>query len=203
MTVEIGDVLKLVASVSMPGNWTAQNVFYVKLGGTSPITDAEAESEAVSYVEAIYDTMDGEISQDCSLDDLTIHKYVPDPGVGWETGDYVGVANLTDNFTGVIQMLPHAVAAVVTGFVSDVKVRSRKSFAGFAEDQQDDSLWVAGALTALANAAAAWIADWTWIGTEYFDPGVPLQDGSWLPLIATLVGAVAGSQRRRKPGVGI
>jgi len=203
MTVNIGDVLKAVATYAMPGGWVAQNVFYAKLGGTSPITDAEAVSEVTAWVQDIYDQVATATSTDADLEDVAINKYTPIPGTGWETGDYVGVGTLTDTFAGGVQMLPHAVAGIVTGFVSDVRVRSRKSFPGFSEIEQDDSVWIANTLTELAAAGASWIADWTWLGTEYLDPGVPLQDGSWLPLIASLVGAVAGSQRRRKPGVGV
>jgi len=203
MTVTIGTVLRAVVTLDMPGGNVAQNVFYLRLGGVSPITDIEAETQVIDYVENFYAQIEDQISQDVDLRDVAINEYDPDVGVGWETGRWVGGGTLTDAFVGGISMWPHAVAAIITGFVEDPKVRSRKSIPGFVESAEDDSILSAPAIADMVLAAVEWITSWTWLGTEYLEPGVPAQLGVWMPLITALVSAVVGSQRRRKPGVGI
>lgn len=203
MVVQQGTILKAVSTMDMPENVKAQNVWYYKLVGVNPISDEDALDAIQTGVEAFFTDLIAAISSSCTLDDIIVHEWEWDVEEGWQTGRFVGVRVISVTFTGTLQMLPHAVAAVITAFTEAVKRRSRKSVAGMTEDTQQDSIWSGTALTALALAAIQWLSNLVILGSDQLEPGLGGSDGGWWPFLSALVSAIAGSQRQRKPGIGI
>jgi len=203
MAVQQGVILKAVSTMDLPLAHVAQNVWYWKLVGVNPISDVDAMSTIVDGVHAFFTDVIASVENSVTLDDVIVHEWEYSAELGWHTGRFVGVSNLSVTFTGATEMLPHACAAVITAFTENVKKRSRKSVAGYSEATQTDSTWAGAVVTALVAAAAQWLSNLVILGSDQLQPGLPGKDGGWWPFIAMLVSAIVGSQRQRKPGVGI
>jgi len=201
--VTIGTVVKAVSTMDMPGAVLAQNVWFWKMTGTSTRDDSLVLAAVVTAVEAFFTELITQISEECSLDDVIVHEWDYNVEEGWHTGRFVGIADLDVTFTGTADMLPHADAGTITAFTLDVNRRSRKSVAGFTEATQTQSYWIASVLTALAAAGVEWLTDQVVSGADYLAPGLAGNNGIWYALITGLASAIVGSQRQRKPGIGI
>jgi len=204
MTVEQGAILKAVLSIDMPDTQVAQNVYYWELNGTNPIDDQDVMDAIKDGLEALYDELDLRVMDNVHLDNVKVNEMDWNPGEEkWDTGRFVGEDAIVDTFAGTGDMLPHAVAAVITAFTEDVKRRGRKFFAGFDDQVVDRSSWTGATITALVAAGVRWLADLVIAGGDHLVPGIPSNLGTWLPFISVLISSIAGSQRRRKPGLGI
>lgn len=203
MTVSQGTYLKAVVSWDLPLSVIAQSVFYYQLKGLSPVSDATILSALVTGLEDMFDNLNSYWSTQVSLNTVTVNEWEYDTTDQWHTGRYIGEGALTDGFASGTDMLPHASAAVITGNTGNVNVKSRKSLPGVIDTQAVDSQVQASTLTALANFAVDWIAQMFVDTNEYLEPGVPGKEGIWYALASALVSDLIGSQRRRKPGIGV
>lgn len=203
MAVSPGTILKAVSEMTMPGEHKAQNVWYWRLNSEGDQSEATILTHIAAKLNAIFAEIEDHIHADVTLDTVTVNEWVWDEVEGWETGIYIGEAALADAFVGAGDMLPHAVAATVTASTTDVNRRSRKSFAGFTETTQDDSKLSVAVVTAVAAAALEWVTAQVILGSDNLDPGLGGSDGVFYPLAVALVADILGSQRRRKPGLGI
>lgn len=203
MVVQQGTILKAVSTMDLPLETKAQNVWYWRLVGINPISDEDALSAIETAVENFFGELTGAIKSTITLDDAIVHEWEYSVELGWHTGRLVGVKDLDVTFVNTDEMLPHAAAAVMTAYTDDVKKRSRKSIAGFAEDTQEASEWAGGTIASLVLAALEWLANQVILGSDQLEPGLPGKDGDWWPFIAALVSGIVGSQRQRKPGIGI
>jgi len=203
MTVQQGTILKAVSTMNLPLATKAQNVWYWKLVGVNTISDADALLTIEAGIEDFFTEVALSTLDTVTLEDVVVHEWEYDAELGWHTGRYVGVNELDVTFGGEVDMLPHAAAAVITAYTEDVKKRSRKSIAGQTEGAQTASEWSAPVLTSLVLAAVQWLANLVILGSDQLEPGLPGKDGDWWPFIAALVSSIVGSQRQRKPGIGI
>jgi len=134
---------------------------------------------------------------------MTVHK-IEWNGVYWETTTLIGTRTITGVVGGsAVDMLPHACAPYITANTDDVKKRARKYFMGFADDQSDASTLDSAAYSALINLATEWLTDIiVEAGTELV-PALAGLGGAEKLLLTAIVSNLIGSQRRRKPGVGV
>jgi len=203
MTISPGDILSVVQSISMPDTVIAQNVFHFIASGTSTVTDAVATATVEVFLENFYDELAGRISSAVSLFEANINVMEFTIGVGWEVVRNVGTANPSVTFGATGDMLPHASAAVITADTSIPKRGSRKSIPGCAEAEVDNSEVTSTLLSALALAAIEWLTDTPLSATLDLVSSTLSNLGITIPLTAVTVPDVIGSQRRRKPGIGI
>lgn len=203
MTIAIGTTLKAVSTMTLPGGNIAQNVWYWKLAGTTPVSEATVLAAIATRISLCFAQVQAYIRSTVTLDTVAVHTWVWDGVSAWETGLYVGEAALSDSFAGAANMLPHAAAGVISASTSDVNRTSRKSIAGLDESTQDQSEFISAVVTALVNFGSQWLADIVLGGSEFLDPGLPGGDGVFYPLLVAAVGDIVGSQRRRKPGIGV
>jgi hypothetical protein len=203
MAVAIGTILKAVSTMSLPGGNIAQNVWYWEVVGTTPVSEATILSAIATRISLAFSQVAQYIRSTVTLDTVAVHEWEWNGTDAWETGEYIGEAALSDNFTGAANMLPHACAATVSASTSDVNRTSRKSIAGLDETTQDQSDLISAVVTAVANFATQWLADVSLGGSEFLDPGLPGGDGVFYPLLVAAVSDILGSQRRRKPGIGV
>jgi len=203
MTIADGTVLKCVASLYMPDAVIAQNVFYVKANLAAPVTDNSILTAIGTYIDNFYTALNADIDSAVVVGDAVVNEWDWDGTSEWETGRYVGQVSLTSTPTGAGDMLPHAVAATITGYCEEPRSRSRKSVPGFVEGSSTVSDWNAATLVRLVAAALIWISAVGLTGSDTLAPVIPTNLGTALPLIATLVSSIIGSQRQRKPGEGI
>jgi hypothetical protein len=189
--------------MTLPGGNIAQNVWYWKLAGTTPVSEATALAAIATRISLCFAQVQSYIRSTVTLDTVAVHEWVWNGTDAWETGLYIGEAALSDAFAGAANMLPHAVAGIISASTSDVNRTSRKSVAGLDESTQDQSDIISAVVTALVNFGTQWLTDITLGGSEFLDPGLPGGDGVFYPLLVAAVGDILGSQRRRKPGIGV
>lgn len=200
MTVSADEKFRAVISFDMPESQVAQIVLgLLCVSGTC--TDAQLLTAAATWIQTAFDYLDGIVHDQVAITDCVISEVAWNVTY-WEVQRLVGTCFPTFVPTNADEMLPHACSAVVTMPTIKPKKRGRINVPGLAEDQQSDSLLISGAATALANFGNA-------IKTA-FAPGSASMLYSVLGKAGTVNGAdsvavngVVGSQRRRKPGVGI
>lgn len=203
MTVSPGDILQVVQNIDMPDLVKAQNVFTFIAGGTGTATDGVITATLEGFLENFYDELAGRISGAVSLAEAVISVMEYDIDDGWLVSRNVGTAEPSVTFSASGDMLPHAVAAVITAPTAVPKRRSRKSIPGCVEEEIDDSEVTTTLLTALALAAIEWLTDTPVTGGIILISSLLSSLGITIPLVSATVPNVIGSQRRRKPGIGI
>jgi len=206
MTTETNQILHAVAGILMPDNVVAQMVFHFLTDFTANQDDNTVCSAIEGYIEDILSAVNGQVASAVT----TILDYVHEvewnavSGV-WETKRLVGTVEPSESFSGASELLPWQNAAVLTANTLRPKTRGRKFIPAFTEGMSDgDSEWTSTALAGLATALAAYIADETISAGNDLIVGVPSTvDGQFYPFTDGEVVDIVGSQRRRKPGVGI
>lgn len=109
---------------------------------------------------------------------------------------YVGQSSTQDQ-------LPNAVAFVFIAKTLVQRVVGRKFFSGLSEQWSNGNQVVGAAIAALASSLAAYLGPWTSLGGSTFAPGVVDRSGVFQAFTGGFVSTFLGSQRRRKPGVGM
>lgn len=199
MTIQDNANLKAVAEFTLPGGVVALNVFYFKADFADAQTDALVAAHMEIHVEAVYTEILASINDGVEAGSLFCYNR------GVLNWDLFATRSMELTFTGVDDMLPQGVAALLRGYTTHPRVIGRKYLPGFTEGQQGDGVWGSGTLTALAAAGDAWAETQELSANNYIHGGV------WSTVFATvmeLTGTIVvpvnpGYQRRRRPGVGI
>lgn len=195
-----GDHFRAIVGWTMPEQVDAANVLAFKMvSGTC--TDSEFQTALAAYLTTAYGYLQGVVHNNVDIAEVKVVE-VTWSVASWITTRLVGTISPSFTSTDSGEMLPHACSGVIVMPTSVPKRRGRVNIPGLTEAQQSDSLWVSGCATAMANFGAA-------LRTG-FSPGagsanyyVLGNDGtSSYPGVASVNGLV-GSQRSRKPGVGI
>lgn len=198
-----GDIYKVLLEIEMPNVQLGANVFYWRLDDPEAVEPSkESVTNAIeAHLETMYQEIDQLISDEYTFSDAYIDRIAWD-GAKWETVEDMGseVINITGTETG--DACPHGVACVVTADTPKPKTRARKFIPGVIETAFTDSSLNASLVTALVAWAARWLTDKVVTGSAKLVPGVVTKLGTWEPIILAAVNAIAGYQRRRKPGVG-
>lgn len=119
----------------------------------------------------------------------------------WQTvhDDAISYTGSAANF----DPLPNAVAFVYIAKTLVQRVVGRKFWSGIAESAATGNTVTVGALAAMVSSFAAYIAPWTSLAGSTFQPGVVDRSGVFQAFTGGFVSSFLGSQRRRKPGVGM
>jgi hypothetical protein len=203
MPVSSGELIKAVATHELDAGVISQSVWYWVYEGVSDQSYNDIMVGLVGKLQTLYALMNSVITDDSQLTDLVVNKWLYSFAEGWHTGALIGLDTLSSNFAGGTDAFPQAVAAVVTGFTQLPRVRSRKSIGGWLESAASDSTVLSTGLTALANFLGGWLQSLDLGGGELLVPVVPKTGGGWEYLLYGLVSGLMGSQRQRKPGIGI
>jgi hypothetical protein len=203
MSVAEGTILRIVAVMLFPDSSIMQNVFAAVLtsaGGSSD--EQDVTDDMVEYMEAVYANHVNQLDQDLTASEVIVYEW----DAADEDWDELGSNSWTVAFNADSILLPRGVALVVNYNTSDPDVQGRKYFGGFTEASWEQGSWDAGLLTAAAAAAVDIVT--TFVGTNTgatFQPVVwsPTQQTARFYTGAVIINAVAGYQRRRKPGVGV
>lgn len=200
MTVSVDDVFRVAVEFSMPAVQKAYNVIGLKCTAGSA-TDAQLMSAIDSWLVTAYAFLQGNISTDVDIVEYVVTRMVWSAGK-WLVQEVMGSATPVFTATDGADMLPHATAGVVT-FPTFVPRRKGKVFVpGLTEANQEASELVSGTLTALGNFANA-LTTVLLPGTANVYYAVIGDDGVARTAVSYVVNSIAGSQRRRKPGVGV
>lgn len=200
MTIAADDVIRVAVEYDMPESQKAFNVLGMKcISGTC--TDLELLTALATYVNGAWATLAGSIHNQVELASCRVTK------MSWQTTEWV-VSAVLGSFipsftpTDANDMLPHAVSGVIVMPTVKPTSRGRINIPGIGEDRQADSLLTSAGATALANFAVA-IRTAIAPGTASLYYAVLGNDGTARTSTSADVNGILGSQRRRKPGVGI
>lgn len=202
MALSANDVLKVVVSLAFPDSVIAQNIFWLLFEDTGGSNDDDDVLDDIeTWVEAIYDHIDGTVSDEVTLDDAKVYVY----DSGDDDFDEVGDRTLSVPFIDSGDFIPHGIACVSNASTSNPDVQGRKYWGGFTEASNLNGYMTGGVLAGMALMIGEWITPFVGIETgSDFTPGVysltkvaffPFNDDADFNLLW-------GYQRRRKPGVG-
>ena len=197
-----GDIYKATATFVMPEATIAQWVWhYIQEVGDDVDLQVLADNIRSNVGQAMNEIEDHII--DTVVGD-TLELALYDPVLG--QFDTVAVSDLSgaDGENAVDEMLPHQDAGVVKFFTEVARSIGKKFIFGLVETTQSGSIFIGAVVTAMAAFAAIFDADIA-AGGELFRPGnfdVLLEVfRGWNGTVEA--NAVTGSQRRRRPGIGI
>lgn len=200
MAVASGDKFRVQVKWSLPDLVTAYNI--LGLGCTAgTCTDAQLLTAIDSWLVTAYAYLQTSLQSGADIDEAQVNR-VTWSGTEWLVSEVLGTLYPTFTATNGAQMLPHAVAAVVT-MPTIVPRRKGKIFVpAICEDDCSASSLDPSIVTALGNFANA-ITTVLLPGSATVWYQILSNDGGGRVPVSYLIGALTGTQRRRKPGVGI
>lgn len=203
MAVADGTILRIVASLLFPENVIAQNIFYAVFTDTGTSDDEQdVVDDLATYIEAIYDLADSNISDEITLTGVKVYEY----DSGDDDWDEVGDAVINHTFGSANDMSAHGVSVVLHAKTTDPDVQAAKYFGGWTEQMIIDGLFISAMTALVLSMGAEWTAPFVGAITGAdFGPGVwsPTETNFFLFSGTEVFNLIPGYQRRRKPGVGI
>lgn len=202
MSVIIGDILKVVATMVWTDANIMQNVFNAIITGTGgPYDDDDIVEDALSWLVNMYNGNLTGLSDECQGAQVQVYKY----DSGDDDFDEVGNTGWTFAPVGGDHQLPRGVAALTLARTANPDVQGKKYIGGLTEASVTDGLYTAAWLTFFLQFAADWITDF--VGS---DSGADWNPGVWSPTDSAFyemgtsiqAAAIPAYQRRRKRGVG-
>lgn len=205
MTVDTGEIVKGVAEFVLADGTIIQNVYHFAALFADSQDDATVVTGVNGYVQDIYDDIDQYVDSNVTVNPLIIHVVRWDVTEGkWETHRLLGSTIPSITFTGATDPLPHQCSPVLVANTERPKTRGRKFLPPFLDTSADGPDWVGAVVTALGAALVNYLAVETLSANNLLFPGVPrTEENVFLAFLNGLVNSVVGTQRRRKPGVGI
>lgn len=207
MTVSDGELVKVVVTHECPDTVIAQNVFYYQLddsGSSNPSNDQISTALDTEFT-ALWNTIEAYVTPEYNCAEIKIDKieWISDV---WETVENIGVETIGVVGGAAQNAVPHGCAGVITANTTRPQTRARKFIAGLGEGTMDDSTLLSATLTALAAFVTEWLSGRGVVGGAVLEPVVvgfsgPSAGLTYI-LISAAANAIAGYQRRRKPGVG-
>lgn len=122
-----------------------------------------------------------------------------------DAGHWVPIHEGSFSHGGTIGLdsLPSLVAGVILGIAPGYRHVGKKFFGPIPESMATGSSLAAGAAAAAAAILLAYITPATSILGSTLDPGVVDKTGTFHAFTGGVVSSLLGTQRRRKPGIGI
>lgn len=206
MTVNVGDVVRIVAEWDIPNGAVAQLVYHYLAASGTTATDVQVGTAAEGRLDAAWDQIAGIISQE--VDGSTVETYLWDFVLnrwdGIDTRPLIGADG-----TSVGDMMAHGCAALIKIFTAAARRQGRKYVPGIEEGSVFNGVISGGAIGNLASFAAEMDDDLIAggvtleFGTFNSDPASPLFE-TFSSAIGTIQAEnIIAYQRRRRPGTGI
>jgi hypothetical protein len=171
--------------------------------------DAQQTATAVlnavdTWVETLYAYVASQIVSGIDLEPGTVDVIeFNDVDDIWEVVRNIGTYDPLDTFANASEQLPNQCTAFVIGNTVRPKSKGRLFVFPFGEDTQDSGVLNAGAITALANLAAGYIADQTIGAGNVLLSGIVREAfADWFEFQSAQSGDIIGTQRRRRFGIG-
>ena len=200
MPITAGDVIRIAMHLTTPEQVDAYNIIGLKCTA-GDATDAQLLAALTAWMSTAYVFLQAHIHDQVDLAEGRVAKMTWS-GTEWITSAIIGT--ILPNFTATNQddMLPHAVSPYVTFDTLAPTRKGKVKLVGFAEDQQADSILTGAASTQIALFANA-LRTAVVAGAATLSYAILGDDGVARETTAATVRGVVGSQRQRKPGVGI
>lgn len=203
MSIQVGDILKVVAILQWLDGDIAQNVYNTVVSGAGgPYDESDVTDDMLEWVEDMQAPL--VTSQSDEIDGSEVRVYVYDAvDDDW---DEIGSTSWTYNPSNVGEQLPRGVAFLINCKTSDPDVNGKKYLPGGTESNVTDGLVNAGMLAAIAAYSVLWVGPFTGsTSSADFTPGVwsPTRTNFYQMTEQVITPTIPAYQRRRKRGVGI
>lgn len=205
MPVENGDVVRAVVEMVLDDGSIAQNVFWY----IAEFLTNQSNSQVLNSLNSALETMYSEVTG-LMADSVTYNPFVAQVMVWdateqkWEVDVNLGSTSWDEPNSSIDEAFPNQMSAVVVAPTLAPRVRGRKFLPAFTENTAVAGILSAAAQTALGLFGAGYIDDVDIDVDNLLAPGCAGQsDGSFNKLDSYEVNSVMGTQRRRKPGVGV
>lgn len=196
--------LRVVARMQLDTGTVVENVYHLVTSGSDQCTDSAALSAIEAWLAGAMSRLTAHMPTALDALDITVDE-VTFSGGRWVTVRTLGTIPWT-NWAGgssSAEALPSGTAGVVTFSTAVPGVQGRKFLGPFTETVQAAGVWTSTVLAALALYAGD-ILSGTSAGTITFGSAVmSTKVGNSVALLAGVVRAIVGYQRRRKTGVGV
>lgn len=202
MAIVAGDILRTSVNFELADGTQYQNIFHHKRTGVALISDATFVASLKDWVETMYAELVTLVDNDvtpalCSVDKI---EWVVD---AWEVVENVGTFIPTFIPVDVFAQMPNQLSPYVMFKTDRPKTVGRKFLFPLCEDGFDVGLLTAAAVTALTAWASDALNDIIVIALNDLVPGVPRTAiNAWYEFTHAVLANIAGTQRRRKIGVG-
>lgn len=202
MAIEVGDVLRVTANFILFPGIQYQNVYHYLYDGIPVVDDQNAVDAIETALDLAYDELVGLVSPDTDVDLSSVDKVEFLEGE-WTVTENIGTFTPTLTAVGTGNTLPYQSSPFVTFKTSRPKSVGRKFLFPMTEPQQDSTIIIPAAVTALVAYAAVILDDITVELINLLHPGI-VRTGvdDFLVFTVGVVTNVLGSQKRRRPGVG-
>lgn len=205
MAINDGDIIKAVWEQVLNDGTIAQNVFHFIANLSEEVPSTTALTILAPAIDAMYQNVQAIVDANCVVNPMVLHKVAWNATEqAWETIEYIGQYLGSFAATGTGDAFPNQIAPTVTGDTNRPQSRGRKFLAGMVESVADGSDLTAAAISAISDWAADYIADVQVGQSGVFSPGVVRAAvNEFLAFTVANVNSIVGTQRRRKPGVGV
>lgn len=203
MAVSDGEVVQAVVDYVSGSGVHFQNKFSYLAQFASDQSEAVVLAAIASHLQQIMDNLVVELNGAFNDPDtyMDVIEFIDG---AWEVVRNVGTTFVNTSFNNSSNTLPFQTSAYLVGRTARPRSRGRKFLPPFGEDQQASSLLESTALADVVDAAADYIDDIDLGGGNGLVPGVPSTvTGTFLPFVGATTNSAIGTQRRRRPGVGI
>lgn len=202
MTIVAGDVVKTVVRFILGDGTQYQNVYYHQRIGSTVLSDAVQQTAIEEWVDAIYLHLVANIS-DAVVATLSFIDRIEWDGTKWEVVQNIGTftPDVTPSAGG--DEMPNQMSPYVVFKTPRPQTTGKKYLFPMMEGSYTNGILTAAIVLLIADYAADVLANISLEDPDYLVPGVPRTAvDSWQPFNATVVGNIAGTQRRRRRGVG-
>lgn len=202
MTIVAGDILRTSCNFTLPDGTLYQNVFHHKRSGVGILSDQTHLDTLETWAEDMYAELASQVDEDTGPALSTVDL------VEWSVDEWVIVENIgtflpTIAFGNVVDPMPNQLSPFVVFKTPRPKTVGRKFLFPFAEDQYTAGVLAPAAVAAMVAWADDAVNNLTLQVLDYLVPGVPRTGvNDWQEFYVAILGNIAGTQRRRRRGVG-
>lgn len=203
MTLPVGTILRVVASLLWTDGEVLQNVFNAVITGAGgPFDEDDVVDDMEQWLSDMYVNFGTYMTDNIDGSECIVYEYdsVDDD---W---DEVGRKTFTFNPTNTGHYFARGNAALINAKTLDPDVSGKKYFGGFTEDSGQDGLWGGALLAVLATVLSEWATGFVGaVSGASFTPSIwsPTNKNAYAMTGSGTIPAVVAYQRRRKDNVGI
>lgn len=194
--VDVGDVLRVTAHMTLGRGQDCENVFYFRQEGLGAATDTQAISDVSQFLDDFYGFFVGDLNVGLTFIDILFFNVTqarPMVSGLWPTQTTGGSGS---------HALPAGAAALVGLPTGVLRVRGRKYFGGFTENGNDGDTVNAGVQSNIVSASATLLGSFLGASLHAYLPGVLATGGAFWAFSEAVISGLWAYQRRRRFGVG-
>jgi hypothetical protein len=193
----LGDILRVVADMSVGVGVTIENVYHVKVNSAGGVADSQALDDMGDYLEDVYSEINDHMTDRLNYDSYKVTNITADVELGAQAWpSLVAGGSAADG-------LADGIAGVASFRTSTPGHQGRKFWGPFSEFDVTDGRLTSATVADIQDAAVATGSPFTGAGGQSYIPVIYDRENNVGRAVTEAYGDNRpGYQRRRKPGVG-